>query len=71
MPGAIRRRARIRLSWHPVEGPTTTNGPAVGDTGLMCGRYALTQSDSELSGHYGAIVAEPVNLNEARFGAYY
>lgn len=22
----------------------------------MCGRYALTQSDSELSGHYGAIV---------------
>ena len=25
----------------------------------MCGRYALTQSDTELSGHYGAIVVGP------------
>src|SRR5664280_1026951 len=29
---------------------------AIGDTGYMCGRYALTQSDSDLSGLYGALV---------------
>ena len=51
-PGILRHGRQGRVTSRLTEQAVS----AVGDTGPVCGRYALKASDDELSGLYGAFV---------------